>query len=98
MGNPTKETNIMNASNYSLVPGSKFEGKGQAKLVFDILEANTAPVAVKDIASALEANPAFKTRQTSTRIASYYICVFKKAGIVVASQPVVEVEETVDAE
>lgn len=92
----------MNASNYSLVSGAKFDGKGQARLVFDILEASPAPVAVKDIASALEANPAFKTRQTAMRIASYYVCVFKKSGIVAASAPVAveteQTEETVAAE
>lgn len=75
----------MTASNYSLVAGSKFDGKGQAKLVFEILAASPAPMPVKAIATALEANPAFKTRQTSERIAAYYVCVFKKAGIVTAS-------------
>jgi len=46
----------MAASNYSLVAGSKFDGKGQARLVFDILESKTEPVTIAVIASALEAN------------------------------------------
>ena len=75
----------MKAANYALLPGSKFDGKGQAKLVFDILAAKSEPVAVAVVARELEANPAFKTRQTPERIAAYYICVFKKAGIVAAT-------------
>ena len=75
----------MVASNYALVAGSKFDGKGQARLVYDFLATQPAPVSVKTIAAALEANPAFKTRQTSERIAAYYVCVFKKAGIVTAA-------------
>ncbi len=75
----------MIASNYALVAGSKFDGKGQARLVFEILAAKSEPVSVKTIAAELEANPAFKTRQTSERIAAYYVCVFKKAGIVSAA-------------
>lgn len=80
----------MTASNYALVSGSKFDGKGQAKLVYDFLATQTAPVPVKTVADALESNPEFKTRQTAMRIAAYYICVFKKAGIVTASAPTVE--------
>lgn len=80
----------MKANNYSLVAGSKFDGKGQAKLVYDILAAKSEPVAVSVIAAELEANPEFKTRQTPLRIAAYYVCVFKKAGIVSASAATVE--------
>ena len=79
----------MTASNYVLVAGSTFSGKGQAKLVYDILASKSEPVNVATVASELESNPAFKTRQTSTRIAAYYICVFKKAGIVSATIPTV---------
>lgn len=78
----------MTASNYALVSGSKFDGKGQAKLVYEILAGSAEPVSVATVAAALDANPEFKTRQTSTRIAAYYICVFKKAGIVSASASV----------
>ena len=80
----------MTASNYSLVAGSKTDAKGQARLVFDILASKTEPISVATIAAELEANPAFKTRQTSVRIAAYYVCVFKKAGIVTASKSEVE--------
>lgn len=75
----------MTASTYTLVSGSTFTGKGQAALVYEILQAGDGqPKTVKEIADLLDVNPAFKTRQTATRIAAYYVCVFKKAGLVTA--------------
>ena len=70
----------MTANRYARVQGQKFEGTGQALLVWNCLE--TGPKTVKEIIPMLDANPLFKTRQTTLRIAAYYICVFNKAGLV----------------
>lgn len=81
----------MTANRYARVEGQKFEGTGQALLVWNCLE--NGALAVKDIVPMLDANPAFKTRQTTLRIAAYYICVFNKAGLVSAvATPVVTTE------
>jgi hypothetical protein len=70
----------MTANTYEIVPGSKCEASGQAKLVWEILQ--TGPHKVADIVPKLDANPNFKTRQTTLRIAAYYVCVFHKAGAI----------------
>lgn len=70
----------MTANKYEIVPGSKCESTGQAPLVWKYLE--QGPKTVKEIVPLLDADPAFKTRQTTLRIAAYYVCVFKKAGLV----------------
>ena len=70
----------MTANKYEIVPGAKCESTGQAPLVWKYLE--QGPKTVKEIVPLLDADPAFKTRQTTLRIAAYYVCVFKKAGLV----------------
>ena len=68
---------------FEIVPSMKCENKGQAKQVWDALEVcDNAPKSIKEISSLLEENPLFKTRQSSERIAAYYVCVFKKSGLV----------------
>lgn len=70
----------MTANSYARVEGQKFEGTGQALLVWNCLAGG--PKTVKEIVPMLDADPKFKTRQTTLRIAAYYICVFNKAGLV----------------
>lgn len=61
----------------------KCENKGQAQQVYNaLMSSDNSPKTCNEVAALLEENPEFKTRQTSERIAAYYICVFKKAGLV----------------
>jgi len=82
------------AARYELSnPEAAFEGKGQAALVHEILK--SGPKLVKEIETALVADPRFKTRQDPLRIAAYYVCVFKKSGVVrsvTAAAPAVDAE------
>ena len=82
----------MKAASYALTGTVTFDGKGQAELVHRILKDGPATAAA--VAERLEKMPEFKTRQTSLRIAAYYICVFKKAGI---AAPVADVPTVTDA-
>lgn len=75
----------MTANSYEIVSGAKFEGTGQALLVWEILQAG--PHTVKEIVPKLDANPKFKTRQTTLRIAAYYVCVFNKNRLIQAVSP-----------
>lgn len=58
--------------------------KGQAKLVLDAINASTTPetaLTVDEVAKAIQ-DAGLKTVQTPKRIASYYLQIFKKTGIV----------------
>lgn len=82
----------MVANKYEIVPGSKCESTGQAALVWKYLE--QGPKTAKEIVPLLDADPAYKSRQSTLRIAAYYVCVFHKAGQVrpVAATPNVDAE------
>jgi hypothetical protein len=68
----------------------KAEVRGQAKVILDVLRANTEPRLAADINADVEATGLLKTRQDTLRVTLYYILVFKKRGMVAASEPALE--------
>lgn len=61
------------------------EGKGQGRLVLDVLNATTKPLTVEDIANQIKGG--LQTRQDPQRVVGYYMSKFKREGIVNAIEP-----------
>lgn len=73
----------------------KNEPKGQAARVLEELRANTEPRLATDIDMSIATSDSpHKTRQDSLRVTLYYLLVFKKQGIVAASE---QPDEAADA-
>ena len=69
--------------------------KGQALQVWTELQNDTTPRLAVDIDA--KVGPLYKTRQDTLRVTLYYLLVFKKQGLVVASEPAVTpAQEPVD--
>jgi hypothetical protein len=73
--------------------------KGQAAIVLEALEAANQPMTIESLAKVIGAE-ALRTRQDPERVVAYYLCIFKKEGVVTATRPVTvavaknEVEDT----
>lgn len=98
----------MRARLYAIIGNPKKEPTGQAARVLTELRRDTTPRLAEDIDKAIATSDTpHKTRQDSLRVTLYYLLVFKKQGIVAATeqpQPAEavaeatdEVEETVEA-
>lgn len=59
--------------------------KGQAKIVFDELAADTTPRLATDVEKACGSK--IQTRQDTLRVVLYYIIVFKSKGLITAVEP-----------
>lgn len=86
----------MRARLYNLVEGKKprREPSGQALRVLQELRADTEPRTAQAIDEAIaKSDSPHKTRQDSLRVTLYYILVFKKQGLVQATEQPVEADE-----
>lgn len=96
----------MKSRMYSLVSGSRLKSKpsGQAARVLAELQRVREPRLAVEIDSAIASSTGkpgslrgpHVTRQDSLRVTLYYLLVFKKAGVVAATEAAAEVETDVD--
>ncbi len=73
------------------------ELKGQAALVLESLDSRTEPATVAQITEDIK-NLGLVTRQDPERIAAYYLCIFKKQGLVRTVEPPKEAEGSTEQE
>ena len=75
------------------------ELKGQAALVLEALDNADGPATVEQLTATIK-DLGLVTRQAPERITSYYLCIFKKQGVVrvVEPEPETKESETVAAE
>src|SRR5687768_2113985 len=102
--NEREERNMARARMYALVGEPKKAVTGQAAVVLAELKRDTSPRLASAISEAVEKSGALKTRQDVLRVTLYYILIFKKAGIVAATDQPIEADaenledaETLDA-
>lgn len=62
------------------------ELKGQAALVLEALDVRDEPATIEQLTEDIK-NLGLVTRQAPERIAAYYLCIFKKQGLVRTVQP-----------
>jgi hypothetical protein len=71
------------------------ELKGQAALVLEALDAAEGPQTVEQLTATIK-DLGLVTRQAPERITSYYLCIFKKQGLVRVVEPEPSTDESVD--
>jgi len=68
------------------------ELKGQAALVLEALDNANGPATVEQLTATIK-DLGLVTRQAPERITSYYLCIFKKQGVVRVVEPEPETKE-----
>jgi hypothetical protein len=73
--------------------------KGQAGIILRVLDENKAlPFTITGLTEYTVQQPDFVTRQDPERVVAYYLCIFKKQGLVTAGRPVVVADEPTASE
>jgi hypothetical protein len=69
---------------------------GQAKVVFDVMNADRTPRLATEIAESVKESGLLKTRQDILRVTLYYIIAFRNKGLVTATEQQIEAPAEVD--